>query len=296
MSPMPTAVITGTSTGIGEATTKVLAARGWRVFATMRDLNRAAGLERALEQAGIRDRLELERLDVTDPASIGEAIAAMLSRAGGGLDAVVHNAGVAAGGAFEDIPEAEVRRVMETNFFGVLEVTRAVLPVFRKQRRGRIVIVSSEAAFAGQPANSIYCASKWALEGWAESLTYELEPFGLHVILVEPGPCRTPIWTSSPRLMPAASPYRDWTQQVSDAVDRHVAHKGRDPREVAEVIADVLTAGRPRLRYPVGRDAHVNHFLRGKVTARLSHRLIGWYLGIPRWRPEDAAARQAELL
>jgi short-subunit dehydrogenase len=98
------------------------------------------------------------------------------------------NAGVAVAGALEDLPESEIRRVMETNFFGVLELTRTLLPTFRAQRRGRIVLVSSQAAFAGQPANSIYCASKWALEGWAESLAYEFDAFGIHVILIEPGP------------------------------------------------------------------------------------------------------------
>jgi NAD(P)-dependent dehydrogenase (short-subunit alcohol dehydrogenase family) len=102
------------------------------------------------------------------------------------LDAVIHNAGVAAAGALEDLPESELRRVMETNFFGVLELTRALLPTFRAQRRGRIVIVSSEAAFMGQPTNSIYCASKWAVEGWAEAIAYELEPFEIDIILVEP--------------------------------------------------------------------------------------------------------------
>jgi NAD(P)-dependent dehydrogenase (short-subunit alcohol dehydrogenase family) len=107
----------------------------------------------------------------------------MLSQTGNKLDAVVHNAGVAAAAALEDVPESELRRVMETNFFGVLELTRTLLPTFRAQRRGRIVIVSSEAAFMGQPTNSIYCASKWAVEGWAEAIAYELEPFGIDVVL-----------------------------------------------------------------------------------------------------------------
>ena len=121
MKVMPTVLITGTSTGIGEATTKALAGRGWRVFATMRDLKKAEALERSLNDAGIRQHVELDRLDVTDPTSIWDGVAATLSRTENRLDAVVHNAGVAAGGAFEDLPEAEVRRVMETNFFGVLE-------------------------------------------------------------------------------------------------------------------------------------------------------------------------------
>ena len=162
---MPTVLITGTSAGIGAETSKVLAARGWRVLATMRDLNKRIPLERALHQAGVRGRVEFEQLDVTEPASIRNALAVVLPRTGNTLDAVVHNAAVAAGGAFEDVPPEDIRRVMETNFFGILELTRQLLPVFRAQRRGRIVIVSSEVAFTPQPANSIYCASKWALEG-----------------------------------------------------------------------------------------------------------------------------------
>ena len=126
------------------------------------------------------------------------AVASILSQTGNKLDAVVHNAGVAAVGALEDVPESELRRVMETNFFGVLELTRALLPTFRAQRRGRIVIVSSEAAFMGQPTNSIYCASKWAVEGWAEAVAYELEPFGIDIILVEPGPTALRSGTARP--------------------------------------------------------------------------------------------------
>ena len=128
---------------------------------------------------------------------------------------------MAAVGALEDVPESKLRRVMETNFFGVLELTRALLPTFRAQRRGRIVIVSSEAAFMGQPTNSIYCASKWAVEGWAEAVAYELEPFGIDIILVEPGPYRTEIWDSTPRIQPPDSPYHAWVQHVLRAGDAH---------------------------------------------------------------------------
>jgi NAD(P)-dependent dehydrogenase (short-subunit alcohol dehydrogenase family) len=183
---MRSVLITGTSTGIGQATAVTLAARGWRVFATMRNLEKRGLLEQALKEAGVQNDVEIEQLDVTDTTSIRSAVASTLSQTGNKLDAVVHNAGVAAVGALEDVPESELRRVMETNFFGVLELTRALLPTFRAQRRGRIVIVSSEAAFMGQPTNSIYCASKWAVEGWAEAVAYELEPFGIDIILVEP--------------------------------------------------------------------------------------------------------------
>ena len=155
---MPSVLITGTSSGIGLATAVVLAKRGWRVFATMRDPGKRGGLELALKDADVQRGVEIEQLDVASGASIGSATETILSRTGNKLDAVVHNAGVAAAGALEDVPEAELRRVMDTNFFGVLALTRALLPTFRKQRSGRIVVVTSEAAFMGQPTNSIYSA------------------------------------------------------------------------------------------------------------------------------------------
>lgn len=277
---MRSVLITGTSSGIGQATAVVLASRGWRVFATMRNLQKRSGLEQALQAAGAHDKVQIEELDVTSVASTQTATASILARTGNTLDAVVHNAGVAAAGALEDVPESELRRVMETNFFGVLGLTRTLLPTFRAQKAGRIVIVSSEAAFYGQPTNAIYCASKWAIEGWAESVAYELEPFGIDVVLIEPGPYRTEIWESTPRLQPAESPYRNWAQQVFRAADTHAARMSRDPKEVGLVIAGALEARRPRFRYPVGPFARLNHFLRGKVPSRLLRRVMKLYLGL----------------
>ncbi len=199
---MRTVLITGTSTGIGLVTAEALAARGWRVFATMRNLAKKDALQDALRKAGLEDRVTIVQLDVASGASIEAAVASILSRTGGTLDAVVHNAGTAVAGALEDLPESEIRRVFETNFFGVLRLTRAVLPAFRAAKHGRIVIVSSEAAFCGQPLISVYCASKWAVEGFAESLAFEVFPFGVDVVLVEPGPHRSEIWHGSPRFPP----------------------------------------------------------------------------------------------
>ena len=278
---MPTALITGTSTGIGRAASELLAERGWRVFAAMRNLEKRADLEQALERAGTRDRVEIVELDLNDTASIETAAATVLLRKEGALDAVVHNAGVSVAGAFEDLPRPEVRRVMETNFFGVLELTRRLLPTFRSQRGARIVVVTSEAAFMGQPANSIYCASKWALEGWCELLAYEMVPFGIKVILVEPGPYRTEIWRSTPRVQPQDSAYRAWVQRVFSAADAHAASVARDPKEVAAVIARAVEANHPRFRYPVGPFARLNHVLRGKIPSRLLRRGVSRYLGLP---------------
>jgi NAD(P)-dependent dehydrogenase (short-subunit alcohol dehydrogenase family) len=281
---MRAVLITGTSTGIGRATAVALAARGWRVFATMRNLEKKSPLELALKEADVRHNVEIEQLDVNDAASIRSAVASALSQTGNKLDAVIHNAGVAAVGALEDLPESDLRRVMETNFFGVLALTRALLPTFRAQTRGRIVIVSSEAAFIGQPTNSIYCASKWAIEGWAEAIAYELEPFGIDIILVEPGPYRTEIWHSTPRIQPPGSPYYAWVRHVLRAGDAHAARMARDPREVALVIARALEARRPRFRYPVGPLAGLNHFLKGKLPSRLLRRATTLYLGLSRAR------------
>lgn len=278
---MPTVLITGTSTGIGRATAEILAARGFDVFATMRDLAKKAPLERSLSGGTSRGRVRFLQLDVADPASIRAAVDTVLAASGNKLDAVVHNAGVASAGALEDIPEADLRRVMETNFFGVLALTRALLPTFRAQRHGRIVIVSSQAAFAGQPANSIYCASKWAVEGWAESMAYELDPFGIDVVLIEPGPYRTEIWKSTPRFGPAESPYAGWARKVYRGADWHEARTGRDPKEVGIVIAKTLEARRPRVRYPVGFFAKLDYVLRGKVPTRLIRRGTSRYLGLP---------------
>jgi NAD(P)-dependent dehydrogenase (short-subunit alcohol dehydrogenase family) len=281
---MRTVLITGTSTGFGRAATVELAKRGWRVFATMRNVDKKEPLERALGEAGVLNQVEIKQLDVTSSASVKAAVESILTQTGGTLDAVVHNAGVAVGGAFEDLPDAELRRIMETNFFGVLELTRALLPTLRMQRRGRILIVSSESAFTGQPTNSIYCASKWALEGWAESVAFEVRPFGIDVVLIEPGPYFTEIWNSSPRVSPRESAYRPLAQHMFRMGDAHVEGWGRDAGEVAVKIARILDARRPNFRNPVGPVARINHFLRGKVPTPMLRWAVERYLSLHRVR------------
>ncbi len=279
---MRTVLITGTSSGFGLAATTELAKRGWNVIATMRNLERRAALDEAVSRAGVWERVSVELLDVTEPHSVDAAVTAVLEKTGGRLDAVVHNAGVAVGAFFEDLPESDERRVMETNFFGVLRLTRALLPVFRTQRRGRILIVSSDSAFSGEPANSIYCASKWAVEGWAESLAFEVCPFGIDVILVEPGPYRTGIWDNSPRIKPPDSAYRPILDHLEKTVDEYVRKNARDPQEVAAVIAQALETAHPRFRYPVSADSWIRHILRGKIPSRVQRWAIRRWLGLHR--------------
>jgi NAD(P)-dependent dehydrogenase (short-subunit alcohol dehydrogenase family) len=281
---MPNVLVTGTSTGFGLVTAVELGRRGWDVFATMRNLERRAALDEAAARAGVSARVRVSRLDVTDAASIAAAVPEVLAAGGGRLDAVVHNAGVAAAGAFEDLPEPELRRVMETNFWGVLALTRALLPTLRAQRRGRIVVVSSNSAYAGEPANSIYVASKFAVEGWAESLAYEVAPFGLDVVLVEPGPYRTEIWSATPRILPEGTAYRPYLEQLERAVDAHVRRDARDPQEVAVVIARALEVRRPRFRYPVSPQARIGLLARGVVPSRWQRALVTRLLGLHRVR------------
>ncbi|MCC6641843.1 MAG: SDR family NAD(P)-dependent oxidoreductase [Deltaproteobacteria bacterium] len=282
---MQSVLVTGTSSGFGLHAATELGRRGWRVFATMRNLGRRGALDEAAAAAGVTERLEVTQLDVTDPASVEAGARDVLARAGGRLGAVVHNAGVAVGGAFEDVADAEQRRVMETNFWGVLALTRTLLPTFRAQRSGRILVVSSNSAYAGEPANSVYVASKWAIEGWAESLAFEVGPFGIDVVLVEPGSYKTEIWGASPRILPDGSPYATMMRHLEKVIDEKVLASARDPREVAAVIADALSARRPRFRYPVGPDAWVGHVVRGKLPTRVQRFLVSRLLGLHRVKP-----------
>ena len=281
---MRTVLITGTSSGFGLLTSVTLARRGWKVIATMRDLSRRNELETVASTAGVRDSIFIEQLDVTDSAQLCQRVVTILALAGGRLDAVVHNAGIAVAAAFEDLPNRDLHRVMNTNFFGPLDLTRALLPSFRAARRGRIVFVSSDSAFAGEPTNAIYCASKFALEGFAESLAYEIEPFGVHVIVVEPGPYRTEIWRNSPRIHPEDTAYGPLLDTLWPAVDKHVAKTAGDPQEVANAIAEALNAKRPRFRYPVGTTARMGLFLRGKIPTTLMRLGIARYLGLHKVR------------
>lgn len=280
---MRTVLITGASSGFGLAASILLAQRNWRVIATMRSLDKQSALVDAARAAGVAGSIVVEQLDVTDaalPARMAEIIAAV----GGRIDAVVNNAGLAVVGAFEDVPPADLRRVMDTNFYGALDVTRALLPTFRAQRKGRIVFVSSDSGFAGEPTNAIYCASKFAIEGFAESLAFEVAPFGIDVALVEPGPFRTEIWQSLQRVRPPGTPYAALLDKVWPSLDAFIAKNAGDPQDVARAIATVLDATRPRFRTPVGATARWSLFVRGKVPSSVIRRVLSWHLGLDKLR------------
>lgn len=250
------ALVTGASSGLGLEIAVGLAERGFRVCATMRDLSRRARLDAEARTRGVE--LHVLPLDVTDSRSIDRAVADVLA-AHGRIDALVNNAGIVLRGYFEDLADAEIRQVFETNLFGTMAVTRAVLPHMRAAGGGRLLIVSSVGGRLGAAAVSGYCASKFALEGFGEALAQEVEPFGVRVSLLEPAMIATDVWDRNRGVARAAtrpdSPYAAWFEAEERWADQLTRSSGATARDVAEVAWRVLTAKRPRLRYVIGSRA-----------------------------------------
>src|SRR5580692_9747055 len=188
------ALITGASSGFGLLTSIELAKAGFRVVATMRDLSRRDRLDQAATAAGVAGQLDIRTLDVTNFDALPGFVDAVV-RDHGRLDVLINNAGFAVAGFAEDIKLEELRRQFETNFFGAVAMTKAVLPTMRRQRSGHIIMLSSIGGLHGAVTVSSYSASKHALEGWSESLRMEVNALGIKVVLVEPGAFLTDIWT-----------------------------------------------------------------------------------------------------
>jgi NAD(P)-dependent dehydrogenase (short-subunit alcohol dehydrogenase family) len=267
-------VITGASTGIGRACALRLDRLGYRVYAGVRKAEDAACLQELASE-----RLLPIMLDVTDPGSIAAARDEVAARIGqSGLDGLVNNAGIAVGGPLEFTPIAEMRRQLEVNVVGMLAVTQAFLPLLR-QARGRIVNISSVAGYFATPFMGPYDASKHAVEGMSDALRLELQPWGMRVVLVEPGEIATPIWAKS--LATAEDTLRTLppqaTQLYGTMIDYMFAYvkaiQGIPADEVAKVVAKALTARAPHARYRVGRDAHVGRIL-SRLPDGLRDRLI----------------------
>jgi NAD(P)-dependent dehydrogenase (short-subunit alcohol dehydrogenase family) len=266
-------LVTGASRGLGLATALRLAETGYDVWAGCRDSGSMAHLDARARERGVP--LRPVRLDVTDNASIDAALGAMVD-AGGAPCAVVNNAGITLRGYFEDVTEQETRRIFEVNCFGTMNVCRRVLPLMREARRGRIVIMSSIAGRIGSVALAPYVASKFALEGFAESLALEVAPFGMHVAIIEPGIVPTDIWNADSGVAEAASkaggPYYRWFVRLEKETDGLLRASRLTPASIAEVVLEALTARRPRLRYLVGRKANLLVTLRRHLPGELFER------------------------
>jgi NAD(P)-dependent dehydrogenase (short-subunit alcohol dehydrogenase family) len=249
----PVALVTGAASGLGRSIVLKLAEGGYRVAATIRDISRLEELHAEADRLGLAERIEWFHLDVTHIEQADQLVADMGSRFGR-LDVLVNNAGLAVGGFTEEVKLEDWRKQMETNFFGVVNLTRAVLPLMRRQQRGKIIQISSISGRMGFPGLGPYVASKYALEGFSESLRLELLPFGIHVVLVEPGSYRTDIWGKALATLPQgdASPYRELSDRLVK-LTKASASKAGDPAEVSDLVLRIVRHPSPRLRYPIGK-------------------------------------------
>ena len=240
MIPNRVALITGVSSGIGLETARLLAERGVQVFGTIRDPSRVAPIAKG----------EFVLMDVTDDTSVRNAVKSVLDKTGK-IDILINNAGYSIAGALEETSVEEAHLLFETNFFGVLRVTQAVLPSMRRDGYGRIVNISSMFGVLPGPYHGMYVASKHALEGYTKTLDHELRMFGIRAILVEPVYTKTKIAANEKSVQDVIPAYADQRQRVTKIMEKEIAN-GDDPKTVAEVVYAAATAKSPRLHYPVG--------------------------------------------
>jgi NAD(P)-dependent dehydrogenase (short-subunit alcohol dehydrogenase family) len=243
-------LVTGAGRGMGTDIARAALTAGHAVVATGRDPDRVSAA------LGAHDDLLAVALDVTDPAGVQAAVDAAVERFGR-IDVLVNNAGNFYAGFFEEITPEDYRAQIETNLFGPLNVTRAVLPVMRAQRSGLVVTISSTAGVVGQEFCTAYAASKFALEGWSESLTPEVAPFGIRTMLVEPGFFRTELLTqdSTRYAEPSIEDYAERTRQTVTAWTGMHGQQGGDPAKLAQALVRLADSAEPPLRWAAGADA-----------------------------------------
>jgi short-subunit dehydrogenase len=246
-------LITGSSSGIGFEITLLLARNGYKTYATMRDINNASLLLESAKKEGL-SVTPLE-MDVNNDLEINSIIKNVRDESGR-IDILVNNAGYGLIGYFEDLQMEEIRKQFETNFFGILRVTQKIIPIMRNQKSGTIVNISSGAGRVGFPGISAYVSTKFALEGFTESLYYELQPFGIKVIIIEPGVTKTNFFRNSiygQRAKSSDSNYSKDLAKISNNIEIMHQH-ATNPQEVASVILEAIRLKEPNLRYVVGND------------------------------------------
>jgi NAD(P)-dependent dehydrogenase (short-subunit alcohol dehydrogenase family) len=265
---MKTALITGTSSGIGKATVKYFAENGWNVAATMRSPEKETELNKL-------PNVNLYRLDVTDEASISAAINAVIADFGG-IDAIVNNAGYGGVGVFEAATKEQIQRQFDTNVFGVMNVIRGILPHFRAKKDGTIINVTSMGGLITFPIYSVYHGTKWAVEGFSEALSFELRPLGIRVKNIEPGAIKTDFYDRSQDLFKkeGLTDYDNYTA-VAFANSQKAGEDAPGPEVVAKKIFKTANARNWTLRYPVGSQSPVLLALRRMIP-------LSWFHGIVR--------------
>lgn len=258
-------LITGASSGIGLHTAKLFQAKNWKVAATMRSPDKAGELQKIVD-------IECLRLDVTDPASIKSAVEATLEKFGR-IDAVVNNAGYGLIGAFEAASTEQIERQFETNVLGLMNVCREILPYFREQKRGTIVNIASVGGRMTFPAFSLYHSTKWAVEGFSESLHYELAPFNIRVKIIEPGPIKTDFYGRSQDVTKkeGLTAYDNFVTRAIGNMQK-AGEDAPDGEIVAQTIYEAVTDTSSRLRYGVNTKGILT--LRRLLPERLFYAII----------------------
>ncbi|KFN03469.1 oxidoreductase [Bacillus clarus] len=269
------AVITGASSGFGLLTTLELARKDYFVIATMRNLDKQVGLISKATAQNLQQNIKVQQLDVTDQNSIHnfQQFLKEIKK----VDLLINNAGYANGGFVEEVPVEEYRKQFETNLFGAISITQIALPYMRKQKSGKIINISSISGQVGFPGLSPYVSSKYALEGWSESLRLEVKPFGIDVVLIEPGSYNTNIWEVGKQLAEnqpeTPSPYKEYM----DKIQKHI-NNGSDtfgnPIDVANKIVEIAETKRTALRYPIGKGVKFMIFAKKILPWRLWEFLV----------------------
>ena len=247
------ALVTGSSSGIGFETSLALARNGFHTFATMRDLGKDEKIKQIIEKEDLS--IEILELDVDSEESVNRAIKTV-SEKKGRIDVLVNNAGYGMWGTVEDVSIDEFKKQFETNFFSIIRLIQKIAPIMRKQSSGNIVNISSVAGRIGFPVSPAYISSKFALEGLSESLRFELMPFGINVIIIEPGVIKTNFFDSMKLSEKSQqdSAYKEITNKVISGV-KMMAEMGTHPKEVADVVIKTLGEEKPLPRYVIGNDA-----------------------------------------
>ncbi|RAP38820.1 short-chain dehydrogenase [Candidatus Marinamargulisbacteria bacterium SCGC AAA071-K20] len=271
----PVCLITGCSSGFGVLFTKRLS-KTHHVYATMRDLGKKKDLETQLNNEELSS-ISILQCDVTEISSI-ERVIKEIENEEGRLDVLINNAGFGLGGFFEDLEEQEIRDQFETNFFGLQSVTRHSLPLLRQTKGAKIINLSSIAGIVGTPGLSAYNASKWAVEGFSESLYFELYPFDVKVILVEPGPYNTKVLKENAKLSKKMndkkSPYYENSQKLISKLDKLVKHLLEDPDIVARLVGKIVKQKNPKFRHVIGKTAVIRYLLKRFTSFRFYSWLI----------------------
>ena len=247
------AVVTGSSSGIGHEIALILARNGFLTYATMRDLQKNSKLKSIKDEENLP--LEFIQLDVTDENSVKTAVQKIYDDVGR-IDMLINNAGYGLTGAFEDLSIDEIKTQFETNFYGLIRTTQAILPIMRNQKSGIIVNMSSGAGRFGFPMGSAYVSTKFAVEGLSESLSYEVEPFGIRVILIEPGMIKTDFSNASIMAKKSIDPNSSYAPLMKNMQTgfNKLLENASSPQLVAQITLDAMTSDKPNLRYLAGKD------------------------------------------